>query len=150
MNRLTGRMFATAAVMLLGWGLLLSLQAANPPGTIVRFRGNALFVPLQTLFFGAGCVCAAFAFVYSLPVIRMNLAIGLWHFSLSLSAILMFVASSYAYRASPAVSYVSALERFAVSATLIAAPVLLLGQALFLYNFIWSFLRAWPGIKSLS
>ena len=86
-------LFATAAIVALLLGLLTSRFDLSTGMTITLPKAS-YFVPNGTLCYGVALFFCLFAFLYSVWILPWSTQAGLWHFSLSVLSVGLFLVAS--------------------------------------------------------
>jgi hypothetical protein len=86
-------LFATAAIVALVLGSLTSRLDLSTGMTITLPKAS-YFVPNRTLCYGIALFFCLFAFLYSVWILPWSTQAGLWHFSLSVLSVGLFLVAS--------------------------------------------------------
>jgi len=137
-------LFAAAAIALFAIGLALPRFSTVRSFSIsVNVHRIAYAVPLQTVLFGCAALFGVFAFIYSLWMVRITPSAGIWHFWLSTVSILLFGVGFVviATLPKPAPASVGGARTAAMWGSVLALPVFLLAQVVFLTSLILGIIR---------
>jgi hypothetical protein len=128
-------LFVISALLLLVFALSAPYISVTVSG-IMTHCGRALYI------FSPSSICIAlatmlcfFATIYSLWMLPFNPTLSLWHFWLTSIGIAVFLSALYLSTENPQGS------RTALWAVLVSPVVVLLGQVLFVWNFIQAILK---------
>jgi hypothetical protein len=134
-------LFATAAIVALLLGLLTSRFDLLAGMTITLPRAT-YFVSNGILCYGVALVFCLFAFLYSIWIVPWSAQAGVWHFSLSVLSVGLFLVASIRFKLLEGSSSLA----MPVLAAFTFSPVLfLLVQGAFLLD---AFRRIWPLLRA--
>ena len=134
-------LFATAAIVALLLGLLTS-RFELLAGMTITLPKASYFVPNGTLCYGIALFFCLFAFLYSVWILPWSTQAGVWHFSLSVLSVGLFLVASIRFKLLEGSSSLA----MPVLAAFTFSPVLfLLVQGAFLLD---AFRRIWPLLRA--